>query len=351
MLFDKNDKAVSPVVATLVLIVVAIIGAAAVGALLGAFSGNVGQQANAQGTSAASSNTLSVVGSTTMQPASQFLASDYEKAHQGVQINVQGGGSGAGVTAAGQGVADIGSASRAVKTTELNTYPDLKTFEIGACGACFITGTSIAAGTIADQTTELAPSFSTGVGVLNLSAVTAGHVYTRQDSSGTKDTVTSWLQAAVPTFSISGTCVGKSGSQAVEDAVDGDPIGLGYVDYGFTIGDPNVHVLSLKEEDDVFGRKTVGNGGVITPIASITLPAGGVYTPGANGANILAELKHDQTGTGYGSNYPEGLLQPLFYITNGAPNTLEQNFIDFARSPNGDLDLKKANYFGITEYK
>ncbi len=49
MLFNKNDKAVSPVVATLVLIVVAIIGAAAVGALLGAFSGNVGQPGKRSG--------------------------------------------------------------------------------------------------------------------------------------------------------------------------------------------------------------------------------------------------------------------------------------------------------------
>ncbi len=40
----KNNEAVSPIVATLVLIVVAIVGAAAVGLLMGSFSNNVADQ-------------------------------------------------------------------------------------------------------------------------------------------------------------------------------------------------------------------------------------------------------------------------------------------------------------------
>jgi phosphate transport system substrate-binding protein len=376
MSFNKNDKAVSPVVATLVLIVVAIIGAAAVGALLGAFSGTVGQQANAQGTGAASSTTLSVVGSTTMQPASQFLSTDYEAQHQGVQINIQGGGSGAGITAVGQGVADIGSASRAVKDQEMTTYPTLKTFEIGACAACFIenlalkpTITALDQGDIVTVYSATAPTLQGTVTQPAGHTVLTGkvNVYTRSDSSGTKDTVFSWLGAdlATPTAlkdsTVTPTAIGASGSQAMEDAVAGDAKGLGYVDYGFACGDTRVYVPPLTEEMDVFNRKTLGNGGLVTPVTSIKNSAGVALTSGnpfnpsvgtkTDGGNILSELQTDKNGIAVGSYYPEGLIQPLYYITNGAPNTLEQNFIDFARSPNGDLDMKKANYFGLTEYK
>ncbi len=44
MKFFNNDEGISPIVATLVLIVVAIIGAAAVAMILGNFSGNVSNQ-------------------------------------------------------------------------------------------------------------------------------------------------------------------------------------------------------------------------------------------------------------------------------------------------------------------
>jgi len=47
MKFFNNDEGVSPIVATLVLIVVAIIGAAAVGLIMGTFSSQVSDQANA----------------------------------------------------------------------------------------------------------------------------------------------------------------------------------------------------------------------------------------------------------------------------------------------------------------
>jgi phosphate transport system substrate-binding protein len=341
MSFSNNDKAVSPVVATLVLIVVAIIGAAAVGALLGMFSNNVGSQANAENTGAASSTTLSVVGSTTVQPFSELAAKSYEASHQGIQINIQGGGSGAGVTAVGQKVADIGSTSRAIKDTEITTYPTLKTYEIGACAAVFIANAKLTTLTSVTQY-DLARVFngsSTMLGSVNVSA------HGRSDSSGTKDTVLSWLGAPNGKAQTQGSILQSSGSQTLENDIASDDTGVGYVDYGFAVNDPKVKILDLVTcTHDVINRKVLGSGGVaVAANTSLT------FSPGADGANILTELKTD--GTKAGTKYPEGLIQPMFYITNGEPTAIQKDYIKFAQSPDGDALMKKCYYFGITEYK
>lgn len=61
---------------------------------------------------------LTLAGSSTIQPLCEVAAQAYEHAHTGVQINVQGGGSGVGVTSARSGLADIGMVSRALKPEE-----------------------------------------------------------------------------------------------------------------------------------------------------------------------------------------------------------------------------------------
>jgi phosphate transport system substrate-binding protein len=270
-------------------------------------------------------------------------------------INVQGGGSGAGITAAGQKIADIGSSSRAVKDTEMTTYPDLKTFEIGACAACFIKNVGfLPAVTTVDQKTDLLPLFTgfgpDGTTVATSANLTGAVLYSRADSSGTKDVVSSWIGSSLNTpksITITSTAKQVPGSQGVEDAVAGDSNGVGYVDYGFTVGDTRVSVLNVWAENDVINRKVLGSGGKAVSVSSSAFSP--TKTANDGGQNILSELKTD--GTVAGKYYPEGLIQPLFYITSGQPNTLEQNFIDFARSPDGSAILNKDNYFGVTQYK
>ncbi|MDD2586057.1 MAG: phosphate ABC transporter substrate-binding protein [Syntrophomonadaceae bacterium] len=63
--------------------------------------------------------TLTIAGSTSVQPFSEVLAEKFMDNHPGVQINVQGGGSSQGVAAVISGAADIGSSSRDLKPEEL----------------------------------------------------------------------------------------------------------------------------------------------------------------------------------------------------------------------------------------
>ena len=75
--------------------------------------------------STALSGTLSLAGSTTVQPLAEVLGEAFMEMNPDLVIEVQGGGSSVGVTSAGEGTANIGMASRAIKDSELETFPDL----------------------------------------------------------------------------------------------------------------------------------------------------------------------------------------------------------------------------------
>ena len=72
----------------------------------------------------AAGETLSVTGSTTVQPLAEKLAEGFMSANQDVQIDVQGGGSSVGVKAAGEGTSDLGMASREIKDEEKRNFPN-----------------------------------------------------------------------------------------------------------------------------------------------------------------------------------------------------------------------------------
>jgi len=73
---------------------------------------------------AADNSTITVSGSTTVQPLAEKLAEAFMTENTGVRIDVQGGGSSVGVKAAGQGTSDIGMASREIKESELTEFPN-----------------------------------------------------------------------------------------------------------------------------------------------------------------------------------------------------------------------------------
>lgn len=70
------------------------------------------------GARADSSMTLTVAGSTSVQPFAEKWAELYMHKHPGTQINVQGGGSTAGIRAAQTGTAQLGASSRELKPDE-----------------------------------------------------------------------------------------------------------------------------------------------------------------------------------------------------------------------------------------
>jgi phosphate transport system substrate-binding protein len=62
--------------------------------------------------------TVAVVGSTSVQPIAQELADAFAEIEPGIQVDIQGVGSSAGIKAANEGTADIGTSSRELKEEE-----------------------------------------------------------------------------------------------------------------------------------------------------------------------------------------------------------------------------------------
>ncbi len=85
---------------------------------IGIFAGCAKDEEETTGTEGALSGTVSVVGSTSVAPHAQKLADAFMAKNPGTKIDVQGVGSTAGVKAANEGAADIGMASRNLKTAE-----------------------------------------------------------------------------------------------------------------------------------------------------------------------------------------------------------------------------------------
>ena len=85
------------------------------------------------------SGQLQLAGSTTVQPLAEVLAEAFMADNPDVTVEVQGGGSSVGVTSAGEGTVDIGMASRNVKESEFETFPELEVVTVAYDGIAIVT--------------------------------------------------------------------------------------------------------------------------------------------------------------------------------------------------------------------
>lgn len=84
------------------------------------------------------SGTITIIGSTTVLPIAGLAGEEFEKLYTDVTISVSGGGSSVGVQSAGEGTADIGMASREIKSSEQQSYPDLVVHVVCSDGIALI---------------------------------------------------------------------------------------------------------------------------------------------------------------------------------------------------------------------
>lgn len=333
MFFNKNDKAVSPIVATLVLIVVAIVGAVVVGMMLGAFSGNVQDQASNGQMTTAGANSLLIGGSTTVQPLSAELSKAYMQAHPGIKITVQGGGSEQGRIGVNTNVLDIGSASSTTDT--VTKYPSLIQTEIG--GSCVVV---IARGLTApiETSANLISAYQNAVAGTGATPAVYGNipvgtvVYQRSDVSGTEDTFASYLAKTTP---------------AICDTANSNQLPAACNALGATSNGDMISKVAV-------GPNTLGfaDHGMITDATLImgvdTTPAG-IFDK----THIVASLKAKHAGTsvpGDATHVSSDLCRNLYYLTKGQPNNLAKDFINFARQPGSATYYANVGYFSTYDY-
>jgi ABC-type phosphate transport system substrate-binding protein len=174
--------------------------------------------------------TISAAGSTTVQPLAEAIADAFNVDNPGVTVSYNGTGSSAGVTAAGTGTADIGGASREIKSSEETDYPNLKTHLLCRDGIAIVANIDDSvSGLTAEQVMEIFAGDITNwseVGGLDESI----NVIAREEGSGTRAAFEDMVMED-ELITSSATLLQSNG--AVKTKVQNTPYSIGFLSFGY----------------------------------------------------------------------------------------------------------------------
>ena len=242
--------------------------------------------------------TIDIKGSTTVLPIADLAAEKYMAEHDDVAITVSGGGSSVGVTAAADGTADIGMASRDLKDSEKEKYPNLKAIVIARDGIALIIHKS-------NNITALSQEEIRGVyngtytnwkelGGPDKEIVVVG----RDSASGTREFF--WKHVMKKEEFVEGM-LEKNSNGAVHETVKGTKGAIGYVGLGYV--DDQVKAVKIKHE----------------------------------GKEVEPTVQNVKNG-----KYP--ISRNLHFVTNGDATGLAKKFIDFVLSPEGQKIVEDEGF-------
>lgn len=241
-----------------------------------------------------------IAGSTSVQPYAEVLAEEYMHLYPESEIDIQGGGSSAGITAAISGTADIGMSSRSLKDSEREKLAFA--VEIAKDGLAIIVHPD---NPIANLTLEQIQKIYTGeISDWNELAVnprggakTKIHIITREEGSGTRSAFEELVMGQG--HDVNPKAIVQDSNGSVRLLVSEDTCAIGYISLG----------LVPPEE----GQKPV-------------------KTPGLNG--VLALRENVINGT-------FSLYRPFLFISGTEPDGEAKKFIDFIFSEAGRQILLK----------
>ena len=230
--------------------------------------------------------TLTIAGSTSVQPFAEKLAETYMVTHPGLAINVQGGGSTAGVRAAETGAAQIGMSSRHLKDTEASLHQ----VTIALDGIAVIVN---AANPVA------------GLSRADVAAIFAGeiprwsrvggpdrpiHFVSREEGSGTRG---AFEEMVMGKKEIAPRALVQDSNGAVREIVASDPDALGYISLGLV--DRRVRALAVDGVLPTHETILAKNYAVVRPFLFLSReePAGAArafidYVLGPEGQRLLS---------------------------------------------------------------
>jgi phosphate transport system substrate-binding protein len=225
---------------------------------------------------------IEIAGSTSVQPVAEKLAEAYMKEHPDVKINVQGGGSGLGIRTTKQGIVDIGTSSKSLKSDEKD---GIKEYVIGKDG--IVIAVNLDNG-VSDLTTEEIREIYNG-NITNWKEVGGVdakiNVVVRESGSGT---LSSFNSLVMNKTKIRSDAIVQGSTEGVKQAVKQDPNAIGFV----SLSHMSIDVKALEIDG-------------ITP--SETTISDGSYA----------------------------LQVPFEFLTKGDPNGVNKEFIDWVFSPEG----------------
>lgn len=196
-----------------------------------------------------SGNGLILAGSTSVQPFAEALSEAYMKLHPEISIDVQGGGSSAGIMSAQTDTADIGMSSRGLKDEETTLW----SVEIARDGLAIIVNPK---NVISSLTLAQARDIYSGV-ITNWSQLGGRdkeiHVITREEGSGTRSAFEGLLMNKLE---IDPHSIVQDSNGTVRQLVGDDINAIGYISLGLV----NDRVKALELDGVPATRDNVING-------------------------------------------------------------------------------------------
>lgn len=262
------------------------------------FSGCSGQSRQDQaGTNHGSqvTGTITVAGSTSVQPFSEVLAEAFMSKNPGVKVHVQGGGSTQGIQAAISGAAEIGASSRELKDQEKEAQLVETTMALDGIAVVVHKDNPIT-----ELTREEIKNIYLG-NITNWKALGGPPgditVVCREEGSGTRG---AFEEIVMDKEIITNKAIIQNSTGAVRTTVAGDPRGIGFVS-----------LASLNEE-----VKAVKVDGVEPSLENVK-----------NGSYQIS--------------------RPFLYLTKGQPEGVVKAFIDFTLSREGQQLLVEEGAISV----
>ncbi|MHB0875745.1 MAG: phosphate ABC transporter substrate-binding protein [Anaerolineae bacterium] len=243
--------------------------------------------------------TISIAGSTTVQPLAERLAAEFMAAHPQVRIAVQGGGSSTGVKSAGQGTVDIGTASRDIEPGEKEQFLELRVHEVARDGIAIVTHPDVG---ITGLTTDQVRALFSGeirnwseLGGRDLAVV----LVVREEGSGTRMAFEEMVMSKAD-LTITEDAILQPSNGAVRTTLASTPGSVGFLSLGYV--DTSVRALSI------------------------------------DGVAPTAE-------TASSGAYP--IVRPLNLVTRGEPEGIAKAFLEFALSAAGQDIVSHEGYLPV----
>lgn len=252
------------------------------------------------------SGTLTLAGSTTVQPLAEKAGEAFMDVNPDVTIEVQGGGSSVGITAAADGTADIGNISREVKKEELEANPEFQVFTVAKDGIAIVVNPDVK---LENLTKEQVRDIFSGK-ITNFKEVGGPDapitVASREEGSGTRGAFQELVMQHKDASGnkvedeIVATAILQNSNGALRTTIAETPNSIAYLSFGYL-------------DDSI-----------------VTVNIEGIE---ATVENVL------------NSTYP--ISRPLNMITNGDPNPLAKAFIDFLFSDEGQAIAVEEGFITI----
>ncbi len=209
---------------------------------------------------------LQLAGSSTVQPLAQSLAEVYMEQNPDVKIDVQGGGSSVGVKSAAEGTTPIGMASRALKDSEMEEYPDLIAHTIARDGIAIVVHADVPIdGLSLDEARQIFAGEITSWGEIGGPDETIV-VVSREEGSGTRGAFEDMVMGDEAL--IADTALLQPSNGAVKTTVASTPLSIGYISFGYL--DDSVKALAIDGVEPTVAHAQSDAYSVVRPLNLIT---------------------------------------------------------------------------------